>query len=155
VSLVDLAATIPELLGLPAPSHHAGTSLVPLMRGGGEQGPAHVFMESGTHPARTQLSIRRGRWKLIEVRSPADRARMTGEAVELYDVAADPLEKHDLAAAHPRVVAELRQALQHWHVEASRARSETGAPVSPRSLDPRERRLLEELGYLEPAPAAP
>jgi len=155
VGLVDLAATIPELLGLPAASHHAGTSLVPLMRSGGEQGPAHVFMESGTHPARTQLSIRRGRWKLIEVRSAADRALMTGQAVELYDVAADPLETRDLAAAHPQLVAELRQALERWHLEASRARRETGAPVSPRSLDPRERQLLEELGYLESVPAAP
>ena len=48
-----------------------------------------------------RAGIREGDWKLIW-RTPLP------EAVELYDVAKDPSEKNDVAAAHPEKVAELK-----------------------------------------------
>jgi arylsulfatase A-like enzyme len=42
------------------------------------------------------LAIYRAPWKLVDPDSP-----------RLYDVYADPLEEHDVAAAHPEIVAAL------------------------------------------------
>ncbi|WP_224248097.1 sulfatase family protein [Hyalangium gracile] len=46
-----------------------------------------------------------GRWKLLELPTPQ------GVKVELYDVVADPGEKHEVSAEHPDVVAQLRERL--------------------------------------------
>lgn len=46
-----------------------------------------------------------GRWKLLELPTPE------GMRVELYDVRADPGERHEVSAAHPEVVAGLRARL--------------------------------------------
>jgi arylsulfatase A-like enzyme len=47
-----------------------------------------------------------GRWKLLEMPTPE------GVHVELYDVQADPEERHEVSAAHPEVVAQLRDRLR-------------------------------------------
>ena len=46
-----------------------------------------------------------GRWKLLELPTPQ------GVQIELYDVVADPGERHNVAAEHPEVVARLRETL--------------------------------------------
>jgi len=54
------------------------------------------------------VAMRRGNWKLYQPhRGPA----------ELYDLAADPGERADVAARHPAVVKELAAALQRWNAQ--------------------------------------
>jgi arylsulfatase A len=62
----------------------------------------------------TEKAVRRGPWKLVLAR----------ERTELFDLAADPGEMRDLAAAQPAVARELREQLAHWErdVGVSRAR---------------------------------
>ncbi|MFD7307974.1 arylsulfatase [Promicromonospora sp. NPDC059942] len=50
-------------------------------------------------------AVRHGRWKLV---------REAGQPWELYDVGADRGETHDLAAAHPGVVARLERCWEAW-----------------------------------------
>ena len=92
VSLLDLAPTLIDLAGLdaPAPGEIDGTSLASLLRGdGGRDGPvlAEYLAEGVTAPA---VMVRRGRHKYI---------RCPGDPDLLYDLAADPRELHNLAAA--------------------------------------------------------
>jgi arylsulfatase A-like enzyme len=105
VSQVDVTPTLLDALGLPAPSHVQGESLLPLLRGG-DTGPdeAEVIFEwSGARDGQSadgtrfagvdaagqraiaaqQRTIRRGRWKLT-VDEAGDH--------ELYDLVADPAE---------------------------------------------------------------
>lgn len=83
-------------------------------------------------------AVMRKPYKLIE----------TGEsAVELYDVIADPAETVNLREQQPRVVQELRAALQEYERAAEAATIAAGQTVSQN--DPQLRRRLRALGYLD------
>ncbi|HET9316578.1 MAG TPA: sulfatase, partial [Vicinamibacteria bacterium] len=91
---VDLAPTLLDLAGLPGLPEPDGVSLRAHVAGrrGDDAGPAYV---ESYHPrfwwgAQEVLGVRSGRWLFVEAPRP-----------ELYDVAADPAEKTNLAASHP------------------------------------------------------
>jgi arylsulfatase A-like enzyme len=84
VSHVDLAPTLLDLLGLPPLEGARGESYAEVLRGREEPGRS-VVVQTELAPA-----LRSGRHKLI--------ARADG-GVELYDLAADPAESKNLAAA--------------------------------------------------------
>jgi choline-sulfatase len=138
---VDLAPTLLDLAGLPALAETDGTSLVPWLTGrsDGDAGPA--YLES-YHPrfwwgAQELLGLRAGRWLFIEAPRP-----------ELYDVAADPAEKTNLAASRPAELEALRGRL--------RAFNAGGPPAAAGKVDAETARNLRALGYVGagPAPAA-
>jgi arylsulfatase A-like enzyme len=148
VGLIDVAPTILELAGVDVPKTLEGQSLAGLIHNeSGARAPEHVFMEAG-YQERTQLTIRDREWKLIHVRSSADRQRMAGEAYELYNVGVDPNELDNRAAEHPDVVARLSKVLDDWYSGGPRW-TERGEAVDLRALSPEEQAMLESLGYLE------
>lgn len=136
---VDLAPTLLDLAGLPALPETDGSSLVPWLTGrrDGDAGPA--YLES-YHPrfwwgASELLGLRSGRWLFIEAPRP-----------ELYDVAADPAEKANLAASRPAELEALRARLRTFNA---------GGPPAPAGrVDAETARNLRALGYLG-AGAAP
>lgn len=91
VGLIDVLPTVLDLCGLPRPGGVQGRSLAPLLRSAKEEGapPLPLYFESlygmeemGWAPLSGLLS---GSWKYISLPRP-----------ELYDLAADPLEKNNL-----------------------------------------------------------
>jgi choline-sulfatase len=136
---VDLAPTLLDLAGLPTLPAADGTSLRAHLSGrrNDDAGPAYV---ESYHPrfwwgAQELLGLRSGRWLFVEAPRP-----------ELYDVAADPQERTNVAAAHPGELDALRQRLRGWNAG--------GAPVAGQRLDAETERRLRALGYLG-AGAAP
>ncbi|HEY5959442.1 MAG TPA: sulfatase [Polyangiaceae bacterium] len=106
----DLLPTILELEGLKVPEEIDGRSLVPLFQGR-EIAERPVVIEG-----RGARSIISGRYHCI-VRDPvARRLRYHRDeyerSVELYDLEADPGERHDIAVLHPDMVASLRASLE-------------------------------------------
>lgn len=109
VEFLDVYPTLADLAGLEPPARLHGRSLTPLLRE-----PSAAW----NHPAVTQLrrgpasdtfmgySLRTERWRYTEWDHGA-------RGLELYDVAADPDEVHNLAdeAAHRDTVAALRRQL--------------------------------------------
>lgn len=86
---------------LPADREYDGVDLLPYLRG-----------ERSTRPHETLYwklnwgaAVRQGDWKLV--RTPADE-------LWLFDLAADPGERNDLAARRPELVVELRALLEAW-----------------------------------------
>jgi arylsulfatase A-like enzyme len=139
VSLVALAPTLLELLGVPAAaSDFDGASFAGLARGA-EAGTGEIFAEVDYRQHRelraSQRMVLVHPHKLIE-------DRLSGR-VSLFDLAADPAETRDRAGERPDRVAALRARLEALPAPAS------AAPGVGPELSPPERRRLRELGYLE------
>ncbi len=135
VRIVDVMPTLLELLEVPSPRAVQGTSLLPLARG--ERLNLMALSESWFprfHYGWSELqAIQDERFKLI--RAPRR---------ELYDLARDPLETSDLAAAEPGRVATLERALE----EMIAATGGGGTPKVPDAVDSETAERLEALGYI-------
>ncbi|HEY2250203.1 MAG TPA: sulfatase-like hydrolase/transferase [Planctomycetaceae bacterium] len=141
VSLVDVSPTIIELLRLRDPRQTTGHSLARGLLAG--ESPASTcygatdepFLNNGWSPLR---SLTEGEWKYIRTTRP-----------ELYDLATDPGERHDLAGSNPGQAKEMESRLAQFE---SRLVLRPSVEVQ---LRPHEKRALESLGYLGgPAAAA-
>ena len=136
---VDLFPTLLELSGVPAPaSAHAlsGRSLAPAVRGGAALDEAPAFSESLTpriHYGWSDLrSVRDGRWKFIRAPRP-----------ELYDLARDPGERHDLARDEPARARALAAALDRHLASEDSAASARAVQAGDVPAE-----LVEKLGAL-------
>jgi arylsulfatase A-like enzyme/Flp pilus assembly protein TadD len=141
VSLIDVSPTIVDLLGLPDPRKITGKSFAGGLMGG-ELPPAicygatdEPFLTNGWSPLR---SLTESRWKYI---------RTTRE--ELYDLAADPEERENLAESNPEWTRAMAGRLAEF--EAGLLTRETQKV----QLSAAERRALASLGYAGGAGSAP
>jgi arylsulfatase A-like enzyme len=147
VSLIDLAPTLLELLGVPIEAGDAwqGRSLVPVLEGREAVDPARpIFLfrqhyehgyDSGTPVAGEQYAVRLGDWKLIL--GPEEGTR------QLFDVARDPRERRDLAAEQPERAAELERRIADWR------RQHTRQETAPEAISPEDLERLRALGYVQ------
>lgn len=114
VSGMDLLPTIRDMAGITPRSWPGidGQSLLPMLNGEATAEDRAIiwhyphYSNQGGFPG---AAIRRGRYKLIE--------RFEDGQIHLYDLSADPGERHDLAQAHSDVAMGLLQELHEWYAE--------------------------------------
>jgi iduronate 2-sulfatase len=114
---VDVFPTLAELAGLPRPDGPQpidGVSLVPVLRDPAARVRDHAY-HCYPRDGRMGRAIRTEQHRLVEWKRPG--AAPESAEFELYDYAADPAERRNLAAAQPEVVARLRAILAR-HPEA-------------------------------------
>ncbi|MEV8434682.1 sulfatase-like hydrolase/transferase [Streptomyces chartreusis] len=118
---LDLLPTFAELAGAPAPSDIDGKSMAALLNGGTAPAHPHLFWmrndpysgsrsntEDGGRGNRWAEAVRKGDLKAVRFAPARDpKAPDSQWVVQLYDLAKDPGEKSDIAAANPTAVAEL------------------------------------------------
>src|SRR5436309_4444200 len=104
----DLFPTLAELALARVPAGLDGLSMARALRG--EPQPTHQFLYWEFHERGFQQAVRMGPWKAVRLKKDI--------ALELYDLAADPGEQHDVAAAHPATVARIEQYLKTARTES-------------------------------------
>jgi arylsulfatase A-like enzyme len=150
VQHVDVMPTVLELAGLAPVDGLDGRSLVPLLRGETTTHRAEVMLSECTWQAKR--AIRDARWKFIRCLDPGVYPRSEDE---LYDLEVDPTEQHNVAAAHPDVVADMHARLDGFlaeHLDGRPDPMETvvadGLPavLRLRTIEEEARRAGEEAG---------
>lgn len=144
VSLIDVAPTLLDLVGAPAPEGLDGESLKPLLGGGRPAGPRtlyamehfHHWDEGGRRDAREVQAkpislavIHRDLWY---IQGP--------EGEQLYDMAADPRQTKNLVGDGVEALGPLRELAAGW---------ESKRVFEPTAVDPVLEQQLRALGYLQ------
>jgi arylsulfatase A len=106
---MDLTASILAATGADVPTTYKldGINLLPSLSGRSPAVERQIFWR--IKRPRDQRAVRSGRWKLLQ----------EGRDLYLFDVAADPGERHDLTAAHPEIARELSAALDEWEKDVA------------------------------------
>lgn len=147
VSSLDILPTLAAAAKAALPAGREGVDLSPCLRSADSCPERALFWRSGPNHA-----VRVGDWKLIVANKsdkPTERpddlsGPMTegvrtegsplGQWVLLYNLKADPSEKHDVAAAHPKIVAHLQARFAEWNRQnvepPSTSRSEVHTAVN-------------------------
>lgn len=95
----DFLPTAAEVAGARSPRSIDGISILPTLRGKTQRPHDYLYWEAFGRGSRFRQGIRMGEWKGIR-----DGLK---SKLELYNLAKDPGEKSDVAAAHPEVVAKI------------------------------------------------
>ena len=105
----DLLPTFAEIAGADAPQQIDGLSFAPTLLDQGEQPQHdHLYWEFPSYGG--QQAVRQGDWKAV--RQNMSRGNLE---IELYNLAEDVGEQHNLAAKHPQRVAQFAEMMQAEH----------------------------------------
>ena len=117
----DIYPTLAELAGLPkpiVPQPIDGKSLVPVLRDPSARVRDHAYH---AYPkGKLGRAIRTERYRLVEWKNPGEQP--DSAQYELYDYATDPLERENLAAKRPEIVARLKKTLAGYSQPVPRNR---------------------------------
>ena len=141
VSTLDVAPTIAALVGAGFEYRPTGLSLVPLLAGGAAPPGLADRVLVHQHAHNAAVAVRRGSWKGIWV-IDQEHVVLSGPP-QLFDLDLDPGELHDLAAALPQRLAELRPFAEPWLQLGPVPIGETP------HLDEHARDQLRALGYTD------
>lgn len=136
----DLYPTLLEMAGVPVPAGQAvdAVSIVPLLLKKGalpERSLYWHYPHYSNQGGRPGGAIRTGAFKLLEF--------FEDSRVELYDLASDPGEERDLAAAQPERAEKMKKDLAEWRQAVSAQMPSPNPdpvePFGPKGLPPKEK----------------
>ncbi len=111
----DVLPTLAELAGAPVPAGLDGISMVPALLGEKTCGRAqqnHEYLYWEFHERGFNQAVRLGHWKAVR--------HQPGTPVELFDLASDLGEQHDVAREHQDILSRVEAILVQAHTDAGR-----------------------------------
>jgi arylsulfatase A-like enzyme len=126
---IDVLPTFCELAEIPAPSKLDGKSLAPLLKTGRGESP-HGFIYNQWNRGYPVLKTVAGdpelkaNWSIRNARG--EKLISTGE---LFDLAKDPGEQHDLAKAEPETAAALQREFERFYADVTKSREYKRVPI--------------------------
>jgi len=124
-TFVDFLPTAADLCGVPAPKGLDGHSIMPTLLGKGQQ-IQHESLYFEIYEPYFQQAVRMGDWKGYRLGTKAP--------LELYDLKADPVEKENIAAAHPDIVRKIEAIMTTEHTPSPHYDApEQGSPHGAKS----------------------
>jgi arylsulfatase A-like enzyme len=120
VGFEDWLPTLAELAGAKAPSDVDGISFTSTLRG--EAQPERPFLYREFPAYGGQQSLHLGQWKLVKqnLMSAGKKAKAAKPmTIELFDLANDPHEEHDVLAQHPDIVAKMEAIMHAQHTPST------------------------------------
>ncbi len=116
VSTIDVPATLLDFAGADQITDGGGRSLRAGLETGAPTGRDKIVSHlTSSIPANDGYWVRTPSWRYVAASDGRE---------ELYAIATDPFEQHDVAAAHPELLAEFRDDVLAW-----RQQSQAGAPL--------------------------
>jgi arylsulfatase A-like enzyme len=106
----DMLPTVGDIAGATVPSGLDGLSMARALRG--QSQPGHDFLYWEFHERGFQQAVRMGPWKAVRLKKDAP--------LEIYNLASDPGEQRDVAAANPKIVAQVEEYLKTARTESAR-----------------------------------
>ena len=108
----DMMPTFAEIVQKEIPSETDGVSFLPTLLNQGKQ-TQHEYLYWEFHLKGGRQAVRKGNWKgvIYDVSSNPNN-------LELYDLAKDVKEEHNVAKDHPQIVAELQSIMKEAHVDS-------------------------------------
>lgn len=106
---LDLPPTILDLLDMPVPTGWDGCSVVPSLSGINADARDHLVLGTGIYSF--QRAIRTDRYRLIRT---LHSGLFPYEPLYLFDIQTDPMQRRNIAAERPDVVAQLDHQLMEW-----------------------------------------
>ncbi len=113
VHVLDVFATVADVIDATVPEETDSVSLLPLMRGGHRTARDHLYSEMYTE-RKGSAAFRDGPEKLV-VQVEAQGGKTCRQPPELYDLATDRFESHDLAPGDPTRVGEMVDEVEALH----------------------------------------
>lgn len=108
----DLLPTFAELAGVKVNAPTDGISIVPELKNRPQKKHEYLYWEF--HEQGGKQAVRMGKWKGVRINAMVS----TNSPIELYDLESDPVERQDIAAAHPAIVARMADVMKREHVES-------------------------------------
>lgn len=104
LTALEIVPTLLDISGAPAPAGLKldGHNMLPVLRGEAKSPRQTMFWQR-----RSDKAVRHQNWKWIE----------SSKGGGLYDLRADPAEKHDRSSQHPEIVQQLRESFGTWKAE--------------------------------------
>jgi len=124
VQNLDLAPTLLDLAGIPDRDRMEGLSLLPAVFGLRDGNYDEIYLSEATWELKRGL--RTQRWKFI---NSLEQDRHGRPMQELFDLASDPQEQHNVLAQHSDVARELETQLDGWVAQRLAATGRTSDPL--------------------------
>ena len=113
IGYIDVLPTLVAVAGGTSPTNLDGVNFLPALRGETKL-PERAWFSYIHQDDEAHASVHLGQWKLVARGDFFAEKPAVPPALELYDLAADPIEANDLAAKFPERVADLHQRLREF-----------------------------------------